>query len=238
MAMSTTHPGEAHDPKLAGRLNQLRAAVLGANDGIVSEAGLVIGVAGATTARDPLLTAGLAGLAAGAVSMALGEYVSVSSQRDAERDQLAKEKRELAEDPVGELAELAGLYRAKGLSANTARLVAQELTDRDALAAHAEAELHLDPTDLADPVRAAVASAVSFTLGAAIPLLAITLPPTQLRVRVAVPVVLAALALAGSIGAHVGGGRTGRAVLRVLVGGGVGLAFTYLVGHLAGAATS
>ncbi|HEX3830188.1 MAG TPA: VIT family protein [Sporichthyaceae bacterium] len=231
------HPDEAHEARLAQRLNNLRAAVLGANDGIVSEAGLVIGVAGATTARAPLLTAGLAGLAAGAVSMALGEYVSVSSQRDAERDQLALERRELAEDPAGELAELAALYQAKGLSPATARRVAEELTAADALTAHAEAELHLDPKDLVDPIRAAVASAVSFTLGAAIPLLAITLPAPQWRVRVAVTVVLATLTVAGLLVARVGGGRPGRAVLRVLVGGSIGLAFTHLVGHLAGVAT-
>jgi VIT1/CCC1 family predicted Fe2+/Mn2+ transporter len=232
-----SHPNEAHEARLAQRLNNLRAAVLGANDGIVSEAGLVIGVAGATTARAALITAGLAGLAAGAVSMALGEYVSVSSQRDAERDQLALERRELAEDPAGELAELTALYRAKGLSAPTARLVAEELTAADALAAHAEAELHLDPNDLVDPIRAAVTSAVSFTLGAAIPLLAITLPAAHWRVRVAVTVVLLTLALAGYAGARIGGGRPARAVLRVVLGGGVGLAFTYLVGHLAGVAT-
>jgi vacuolar iron transporter family protein len=232
-----SHPNEAHEARLAARLNNLRAAVLGANDGIVSEAGLVIGVAGATTARGPLITAGLAGLAAGAVSMALGEYVSVSSQRDAERDQLALERHELAEDPAGELAELVALYRAKGLSATTARLVAEELTAADALAAHAEAELHLDPDDLVDPIRAAVASAVSFVLGATIPLLAITLPPAHWRVAVAVTVVLLTLTVAGLLVARVGGGRPGRAVLRVLVGGSVGLAFTYLVGHLAGVAT-
>src|SRR4051795_5092176 len=114
-----THPGEAHEDRLAQRLNRLRAAVLGANDGIVSEAGLVIGVAGATNARTPLITAGVAGLAAGAVSMALGEYVSVSSQRDAERDQLAKERQELRDDPAGELNELTALYRDKGLSPQT-----------------------------------------------------------------------------------------------------------------------
>src|SRR5262249_54918633 len=136
--MSQPHPGEAHTQKLASRLNQLRAAVLGANDGIVSEAGLVIGGAGAPTSRSALLTAGVAGLAAGAVSMSLGEYVSVSSQRDAEKAQLALESQELVDDPKGELAELAMLYREKGLSPETALKVAEELTARDALAAHAE----------------------------------------------------------------------------------------------------
>src|SRR5664280_2791271 len=135
------HPSEPHAAGLAGRLNWLRAGVLGANDGIVSVAGLVIGVAGATTARGPIFTAGLAGLVAGAVSMALGEYVSVSSQRDSETAQLAQEGRELAE--------LTAIYAAKGLSAGTARQVAVELTAHDALAAHSDAELHLDPEDLA-----------------------------------------------------------------------------------------
>jgi VIT1/CCC1 family predicted Fe2+/Mn2+ transporter len=231
-----THPGEAHEAKLAARLNRLRAAVLGANDGIVSEAGLVIGVAGASTARAPLITAGVAGLAAGAVSMALGEYVSVSSQRDAETDQLAKERRELHEDPAGELNELVLLYREKGLSAETARTVAEELTARDALAAHAEVELHLDPDDLVDPIGAAVASAISYTLGALIPLLAIVLPPRDWRVPVAVVVVMLALGVTGWAGARVGGGRPRRAMLRVLVGGGIGLVVTYFIGHLAGAA--
>lgn len=230
------HPGEAHTPKLASRLNQLRAAVLGANDGIVSEAGLVIGVAGATTSRSVLITAGVAGLAAGAVSMSLGEYVSVSSQRDAEKAQLALERRELAEDPKGELAELAMLYREKGLSADTARKVAEELTARDALAAHAETELHIDPTDLVSPVQAAVASAIAFVLGALIPLLAIVLPSPTWRVPLAVAVVLAALAVTGAWSSHVGGGNPRRAVLRVLVGGSIGLSVTWSVGLLAGAA--
>ncbi|HEY2831143.1 MAG TPA: VIT family protein [Acidimicrobiales bacterium] len=233
-----THPGEAHEARLAARLNRLRAAVLGANDGIVSEAGLVIGVAGASTARAPLITAGVAGLAAGAVSMALGEYVSVSSQRDAESDQLAKERLELREDPAGELTELIMLYREKGLSQETARKVAEELTARDALAAHAEVELHIDPDDLVDPVGAAVASAISYTLGALIPLLAIVLPPRDRRVAIAVAVVLVALAITGWAGAQVGGGRPGRAMVRVLIGGSIGLAVTYFIGHLAGAAVN
>src|SRR5450631_584189 len=131
-----THPREPHSGGTAGRLNWLRAAVLGANDGIVSVAGIVIGVAGATTNRGPIFTAGLAGLVAGAVSMALGEYVSVSSQRDSEAAQLAQEQRELAEDPNAELAELVELYRGKGLSESTAHQVAAELTEHDALAAH------------------------------------------------------------------------------------------------------
>ena len=143
-----THPREPHSGGTAGRLNWLRAAVLGANDGIVSVAGIVIGVAGATTNRGPIFTAGLAGLVAGAVSMALGEYVSVSSQRDSERAQIKQEKRELAASPEAELTELTALYEAKGLSPATARTVAVELSARGALAAHLDAELHIDPADI------------------------------------------------------------------------------------------
>lgn len=229
------HPGEAHSPKLASRLNKLRAAVMGANDGIVSEAGLVIGVAGATNERAALITAGMAGLAAGAISMSLGEYVSVSSQRDAERAQLALERRELAEDPRGELIELAMLYRDKGLSPETAHRVAEELTARDALAAHAEAELHLDPTDLVSPIGAAVASALAFIVGALIPLLAITLPSQTWRVPLTVAVVLSALSVTGWWSARAGGADPRRAVLRVVIGGAIGLAATWSVGLLAGA---
>lgn len=232
------HPGEAHSLKLGSRLNSLRAAVLGANDGIVSEAGLVIGVAGATTSRDTLLTAGIAGLVAGAVSMSLGEYVSVSSQRDAEKAALALERRELAEDPKGELAELSMLYRAKGLSAETARKVAEELTAHDALAAHAETELHIDPTDLVNPIRAAIASAVAFVFGALIPLLAIVLPPPTWRVPLTVAVVLGALTVTGAWSARVGGADPRRAVVRVLIGGSIGLAVTWSIGLLTGTAVS
>src|SRR4051794_21286433 len=150
-----THPREPHSGGTAGRLNWLRAGVLGADDGIVSVAGIVIGVAGATAARGVIFTAGLAGLVAGAVSMALGEYVSVSSQRDSESAQLAQERAELAQNPEQELAELTAIYQARGLSAATARTVAAELTAHGAFAAHAEAELHINPDDLASPVQAA-----------------------------------------------------------------------------------
>src|SRR5690242_9372541 len=187
------HAGEAHLDASAGRLNALRAGVLGANDGIVSVAGIVVGVAGATSQRGPIFTAGLAGLVAGAVSMALGEYVSVSSQRDTEHALVAKERRELHESPEEELQELIALYRAKGLSQATARRVAEELTVHDALGAHVEAELGIDPGDLANPRQAAAASALSFTVGALLPLLAVLLPPEPLRVAVCVVAVLAAL---------------------------------------------
>jgi VIT1/CCC1 family predicted Fe2+/Mn2+ transporter len=223
-----THPGEPHGGGTAGRLNWLRAAVLGANDGIVSVAGIVVGVAGATAARGPIFTAGLAGLVAGAVSMALGEYVSVSSQRDSELAELGQEKRELAQTPEAELAELTALYEAKGLSAATARTVAVELTAHGALAAHLDAELHIDPDDLASPVQAAAASALSFTSGALLPLAAILLPPAALRVPVTILAVLIALGLAGALSARIGGSNIRRSVL--------GLGVTYGVGHLVGAA--
>ncbi|WP_375498468.1 VIT family protein [uncultured Jatrophihabitans sp.] len=231
-----THLAEPHDSERTGRLNWLRAGVLGANDGIVSTAGIVVGVAGASSATGAIFTAGLAGLVAGAVSMSLGEYVSVSSQRDSERALLAKEKSELSTDPDEELAELAALYQAKGLSETTAYQVAVELTEHDALAAHLDVELGIDPDNLANPVQAAAASGVAFTIGAVLPLLAILLPPPAWRVRVCVVAVLAALALAGTISARLGSAPVGRAVLRVLVGGALGLAFTYAVGSLFGTA--
>ena len=209
--------------------------MIGANDGIVSVAGIVIGVAGATISRGPIFTAGLAGLVGGAVSMALGEYVSVSSQRDSERAQIAQEKRELAAIPKDELTELTALYEAKGLSAATARTVAVELTARDPLAAHLDAELHIDPADIPSPVQAA-ASALSFTSGALLPMLAILLPPASLRVPVTFAAVLIALALTGALSARLGGSDVRRAVVRVVVGGALGLAFTYGVGHLFGTA--
>lgn len=236
---STGAPGHAHEPHsagMAGRLNWLRAAVLGANDGIVSVAGIVVGVAGATAARGPIFTAGLAGLVAGAVSMALGEYVSVSSQRDSETAALSKERWELREMPEDELAELTAIYEAKGLSSATAAQVAAELTAHDAEAAHLDAELHIDPDDLANPFQASAASAASFTIGAVLPMLAILLPPAAWRVPVTFVAVLIALGLAGAVSARIGGSDVRRAVLRVVIGGAVGLAFTYGVGHLFGTA--
>src|SRR3954453_10075292 len=235
-APELTHPGEPHVASTVARLNWLRAGVLGANDGIVSVAGIVIGVAGASAARGTIFTAGLAGLVGGAVSMALGEYVSVSSQRDSEHAQIKQEQQELVEDPDAELAELTALYGAKGLSAATARTVATELTARGALNAHLDAELHIDPTDIASPTQAAGASAFSFVCGALLPMLAILLPPASLRVPVTFVAVLLALALTGALSAHLGSSDIRRAVVRVIVGGALGLAFTYGVGHLFGTA--
>ncbi|GAB2927736.1 VIT family protein [Rhodococcus aerolatus] len=231
-----THDSEPHAAASNGKLNWLRAGVLGANDGIVSVAGIVVGVAGATTEVGPVFTAGLAGLVAGAVSMALGEYVSVSTQRDSETALLAKERTELAETPEEELRELTAIYRAKGLSPETAERVATELTERDALAAHLDAELGIDPEDLANPVQAALASAVAFTLGALLPLVAILLPPQAWRVPVTVVAVLLALGIAGATSARIGGSAPGRAVARVVLGGAAGLALTYAIGSLFGTA--
>jgi VIT1/CCC1 family predicted Fe2+/Mn2+ transporter len=236
--VESAHPDEPHIDRLGARLNWLRAGVLGANDGIVSVAGLVLGVAGATTARGPIFTAGLAGLVAGAVSMALGEYVSVSSQRDTELAALAKEKRELREDPEDELAELAAIYEAKGLRPATARTVALELTSHDALAAHLEAELGIDPDELTSPWQAAGASALSFFLGALLPLVAILLPPVGWRVPVTFVAVLVALAVTGGVSARIGGANVRRALLRVVLGGAIGLGVTYGIGHAFGTAMS
>ncbi|MGI8695327.1 MAG: VIT1/CCC1 transporter family protein [Mycobacteriales bacterium] len=229
--------GEPHTEGLNAKLNWVRAGVLGANDGIASVAGIVIGVAGATTSRTSILTAGVAGLVAGAVSMALGEYVSVSTQRDSEEEQLAQERRELAESPDEELLELAAIYQAKGLSERTARTVAEELTAHDALAAHIEAELKIDPDDLVSPRQAALASAVAFVLGAVLPLLAITLPPVQARVAVTFVAAIVALGLFGAASARIGGAPPRRSAVRMVIGGALGLAATYGVGHLFGAIT-
>ncbi|MET8126525.1 VIT family protein [Streptomyces sp. NPDC056653] len=226
---------ESHGNGLGARLNWLRAAVLGANDGVVSTAGLVVGVAGATDDRGALLTAGLAGLLAGSMSMAAGEYVSVSTQRDSEQAALATEKRELQETPAAELAELTGLLEGKGLSREVAREAALQLTERDALRAHAEVELGIDPDDLTNPWHAAGASCLAFTAGALLPLLAIVLPPASLRLVITVLAVLAALALTGWWSARLGDAAVGRAVLRNMGGGAVAMGVTYAAGALLGA---
>jgi VIT1/CCC1 family predicted Fe2+/Mn2+ transporter len=229
------HTHEPHNNGHAQRLNWLRAGVLGANDGIVSVAAIVVGVAGATVQTAPILTAGVAGLVGGAVSMALGEYVSVSSQRDSEHALIAKEKRELEEMPEEELAELAGIYQAKGLSAETAQRVAEELTAHDALAAHLSAELNIDQTDVVSPWHAAFASCVAFLLGGVLPLAAILIPGPEWRVPVTFIAVLLALALTGGVGAHIGGSGRWRAALRVVIGGALALITTFAIGTLLGA---
>jgi VIT1/CCC1 family predicted Fe2+/Mn2+ transporter len=227
--------GEPHHPDTAARLNRLRAGVLGANDGIVSVAGVVVGVAGATGSRAALAIAGAASLAAGALSMAVGEYVSVSSQRDSERALLDLERRELADAPEEELEELVGLHRATGLSDRLARAVAVEQTAHDALAAHARAELGIDPDALVNPWHAALASLGAFLVGGVLPLVAVLVAPAA-RVPVTVVAVLAALALTGVLGARLGRAPVRAAVLRNLTGGSLAMAVTFGVGTLVGLA--
>lgn len=214
------------------KLNWLRAAVLGANDGIVSIAGLVMGVAGATSNTHIILTSGIAGVIAGAISMAAGEYVSVSSSRDTERALLKKERYNLENFPEEELEELAQIYEHKGMSKRTAMQAARELTAKDPYAAHFDAELGIDPHNLTSPWHAAFASAAAFLVGAIIPIIAIILPPVEMRITVAVISVIIALALTGTISAKIGGASVSRAIFRVVVGGVLAMVITYGIGRL------
>jgi vacuolar iron transporter family protein len=219
---------------LSHRSNWLRAAVLGANDGILSTASLVLGVAASGASGAAIITAGIAGLAAGALSMAAGEYVSVSSQRDAEEADIRLEERELRRDPHGELRELAGVYERRGLPPALASEVASALSARGALEAHARDELGLDQDRLARPVQAAWTSALSFSAGAALPLLAVAVTPAGARVAVTVVVTLIALGLLGDLGARLGGAPRRRATVRVVVWGAVAMAVTASIGALVG----
>jgi VIT1/CCC1 family predicted Fe2+/Mn2+ transporter len=228
------HEREQHSAGIASRLNWLRAGVLGANDGIVSTAGLVVGVAGATSDRTSILIAGLAGLVAGALSMAGGEYVSVSTQSDTEQAVLDKERWELEHMKEEELEELTRIYESKGLSRHLAEQVAKELTEHDALAAHAEAELGIDPEERTNPMHAAYSSMIAFTVGALLPLLAIVLPPQSLRVPVTVVAVALALGVTGVVSARLGGAPARPAVLRNVGVGLVAMVVTFLVGTLVG----
>ena len=225
---------EPHDSSVAARLNWLRAGVLGANDGIVSVAATVVGVAGVTNDLAPILVAGTAAVVGGAVSMALGEYVSVSSQSDSQRALIEKERQELRDDPEGELDELAHIYQAKGLSEATARTVAEELTAKDALKAHLSAELNIDEEEVVSPWHAAFASAIAFTVGAILPMLAIIFPPEAARIPVTFVAVILALALTGTISAKIGGSSKRKATIRLVVGGALAMAFTFAVGSLLG----
>lgn len=219
---------------LSQRLNWLRAGVLGANDGIVSTAGLVFGVAGATADPVALLIAGLAGMVAGALSMAGGEYVSVSSQRDSEHAALAQQQAELASDPEGQLGRLAGHYAAKGLSPALAHEVATELTRHHALGAHALVFLNLDAEERVSPWAAARASLLAFLAGSVIPLVAIVATPLSVRLPFTVAAVLTALAATGVVSARLGGARPWRPVVRNVVVGSLAMGLTYLVGWLVG----
>ncbi|MGJ8597854.1 VIT1/CCC1 transporter family protein [Sulfitobacter sp.] len=222
------------DPHLVDRVGWLRAAVMGANDGIVSVASLIVGVAAADPDPRAVMIAGAAGLAAGAMSMAAGEYVSVSSQADLENADIERERQALLDDPAGEEAELADIYVARGLSKGTARQVARELTEKDALAAHVRDELGLTEEQAAKPLLAAVASALTFSAFAAIPLIAAALAPAAMLISVVVIVTLVALCGLGALGAVAGGASIGPAALRVVVWGGLAMAVTAAVGWLFG----
>lgn len=208
----------------------LRAAVLGANDGIVSTASLVLGVAAAQGSPGAVLTAGVAGLVGGSLSMAAGEYVSVSSQRDVEEADLAREREELQAMPDRELAELTGLYAAQGLPLELARRVAEALTARDGLAAHARAELNIDVDALARPVQAAASSALSFAVGAGLPLVAMVLAPVALRLPITLVAATVALGALGAWSARLGGAPVVRALVRVVVGGLAAMGLTMAIG--------
>lgn len=223
---------EPHRFNTGRKLNWLRASVLGANDGIVSIAGLVVGMAGATDSMQVILTAGIAGIIAGAISMAVGEYVSVSSSKDTEKALLEKERYELQHFPKEELEELAMLYEKKGLSQKTARVVAKELTAKNAYAAHIDVELGIDPDNLTNPWHAALASALSFLVGAVIPLIAILLPPFSVRIPFTFIAVVIALAITGIFSAMTGGANLLRATIRVVAGGILAMVITYSVGKL------
>jgi len=233
MPRTLTHP-ERHT---SHRVGWLRAGVLGANDGIVSTASLLMGVAAASTTTTAILvTTGVAALTAGAMAMAVGEYVSVSSQRDSEQADIAKERHELEKYPDHELDELTAIYEAKGLGPELAREVAMELSKGDLLAVHMAEELGITEATLARPMQAAVTSAASFAVGAALPLLAIVLAPSGSRIWVTAIVALIALGSLGALGARLGGASVTRATVRMLVGGAGAMAITTAIGHLVGGA--
>jgi vacuolar iron transporter family protein len=231
------HEQEPHGGSVAARLNWLRAGVLGANDGIISTAGLVIGVAAATTDAGEIATAGFAGLVAGAVSMALGEYVSVSTQRDTERALIDKERGELESMPAAEHAELVGLLRRRGLSDATSLTVADELTEHDALRAHLTVELGIDQGDLANPWAAAGSSALAFAAGAAVPLVAILVAPAAIRIVMTFVAVMVGLLATGWLSAHLGRSPKRAALVRLVLGGALAMAVTFGLGYLFGVAT-
>jgi VIT1/CCC1 family predicted Fe2+/Mn2+ transporter len=225
---------EAVGGEIASKLNWLRAGVLGANDGIVSTAALIFGVAGAAVSHQAMLVSGVAAVAAGAMSMAVGEYISVSSQRDLEEAELEQERRELEEDPERELRQLARLLEERGISPDLSRQVAVQLHHDDALAAHARLELNLDPEAVTNPWHAAFASLLAFIVGGLVPLLSIMLAPQRIDIPVAAVAVVIALAATGSIGARLGGAPRLPAIGRTVIGGVLAMAITYGVGYLTG----
>ena len=229
-------PKPTPERHFGGRAAWLRAAVMGANDGLVSTSSLVVGVAAASSSRSAILVAGVAGLTAGALSMAAGEYVSVSSQRDTEQADLDRERRELALSPLAEQAELARIYRGWGMSDGLAEQVAAELSAGDRLATHSRDELRIDIAALANPLQAGVVSAGSFVLGALSPIVIVAVSSAALRVPLIAAVTLLGLVVLGSVGATLGGAPRGRAALRVLIGGSLALAISLGIGRLTGSA--
>ena len=227
-------PIESQSSSITSKLNWLRAGVLGANDGIVSTASIIFGVAGAAATHDTLIITGVAAIAAGAMSMATGEYVSVCSQRDVEEAELAREREQLERDPQGELHQLRSMLEARGIESGLAREVAAQLTEQDALAAHADLELGIDPKAVANPWHAAFASMIAFTAGGIIPLLAVVLASRNIEIGACGAAVLLALALTGAISAKLSGAPIGRAISRNVLGGLIGMAVTYGVGRIAG----
>jgi VIT1/CCC1 family predicted Fe2+/Mn2+ transporter len=220
---------------MAAKLNWLRAGVLGANDGIVSTAGLVMGVAGANPNNPTaVLVAGIAGLVAGSISMAGGEFTSVSAQKDSEMAALDVERKELAANPEHELRELTWFYEQKGLSLETASLVAKELTAKDALKAHAEAELGIDSEHQVNPGQAAISSFVAFAAGSLLPILAVTGPWVNWRIPATVAAVALSLALTGFVGAKIGGAKSGKAIIRNVSVSLLTMGVTYAIGALLG----
>jgi VIT1/CCC1 family predicted Fe2+/Mn2+ transporter len=223
--------GEMH---LSGRAGWLRAAVLGSDDAIVSTASLMIGVAASSASQGAVLIAGVAGLVAGAMSMAVGEYVSVSSQRDAEQADIRRETRELTEQPKAELDELAMIYVKRGVEKELAMKVAEQLSAHDRLGTHMREELGIDQTALARPMQAAWISAASFASFAVIPILALAIAPAFLRIPVIAALSLASLASLGAFGGHLGGAPIGRASLRVTLGGALAMIVTAVIGRMLG----
>lgn len=232
--MSDRAEAKSQPGQIANKLNWLRAGVLGANDGIVSTSSIIFGVAGASAAHGTVVLAGIAAIAAGAMSMAAGEYVSVSSQRDLEKAELAAEQKEICADPEGELAELTHLLEGRGIDPKLAGEVALQLTERDALTAHARLEIGIDPAAVSNPWSAAFASMLSFIVGGLIPFIAVVLAPRGAGIWVAGAAVVLALALTGWISAKLGGAPRLPSIARNVFGGLLAMAVTFGVGRVAG----
>ena len=230
--MATAHPGEAHSASVNAKLNTLRAGVLGADDGIVSTSALLLGVIATGAGSTAVFTAGLAASVAGAVSMALGEYVSVSAQRDSEKTLIAKETDELTVMPREETEEMSEILRGYGISAGTAEKAAAEIQAGNPLPAHLQLELGIDEEDLTSPWGAAGSSAVSFILGALLPMVAVLLAPHSMAAVAVTVVTLLALAVTGAVSARLGGNPVWKSVARLVIGGALGLAVTYAVGSV------